>query len=76
MTTFCESKLILIQWLNEEDWIKLMYIQYITYSFLTTTRLHVCGSWNITKQNKIEKIMEFPFIKSPPLWYGSGFFPF
>jgi len=38
------------------------------------TRLHVCGSWNITKQKKIEKIMQCPFVKSPPLWYGSGFF--
>jgi hypothetical protein len=35
-----ESKLILIQWLDENDWIKLMYIQYITYSFSTTIRLH------------------------------------
>jgi hypothetical protein len=38
-------------------------------------RPHVCGSWNITKQKKIEKIMKCPFIKSPPLWYGSGCFP-
>jgi hypothetical protein len=39
-----ESKLILTQWLNEKDWIKLMYIQYIIYSFSTTIRLHVCDS--------------------------------
>jgi hypothetical protein len=36
---------------------------------------HIYGSWNITKQKKIEKIMQCPFIKSLPLWYGSGFFP-
>jgi len=35
---------------------------------------HVCGSWNITKQKKIEKIMQCPSIKSPILSYGSGFF--
>ncbi len=37
-------------------------------------RPHVCASWNISKQKKIEKIMQCPFIKSPPLWYGSDFF--
>jgi hypothetical protein len=30
--------------------------------------------WNITKYMKIEKIMQCPSIKSPPLWYGSHFF--
>jgi hypothetical protein len=39
-----ELKLILIQQLHEKDWIKLIYIQYITYIFSTTIRLHVCGS--------------------------------
>jgi hypothetical protein len=39
-----ELKLILIQQLDEKDWIKLMYIQYITYIFSTTIRPHVCGS--------------------------------
>ncbi len=58
-----ESKLILIQWLNEEDWIKLMYVQYVTYSFSMTIRPHVCCSWNITKQKKIEKIMQCPCYK-------------
>jgi hypothetical protein len=24
---------------------------------------------------RIEKIMQCPSMKSPPLWYGSGFFP-
>jgi hypothetical protein len=28
-----ESKLILIQQLDEEDWIKSMYIKYITHNF-------------------------------------------
>jgi hypothetical protein len=51
-----------------------MYIEYITYKFSTTLRPHVYDSWNITKQKKIEKIMQCPFKKSPPLWYGSGFF--
>jgi hypothetical protein len=51
-----------------------MYIQYITHSFSTAIRPHVCDSWNITKDNKIEKIIQCPSIKSPPFWYGSGFF--
>jgi hypothetical protein len=34
---------------------------------------HVYDSWNITKQKKIEKIMQCPSIKPPALWYGSGF---
>jgi hypothetical protein len=45
-----------------------------TYNFSATIGLHVYDSWNITKQKKIEKIMQCPSIKSPPLWYGSGFF--
>jgi len=53
---------------------KLMYIQYITYSFSMAIGPHVCGSWNITKQKKNERIMQCPFIKSLFLWYGSGFF--
>jgi len=69
-----ESKLILIQWLYEENWIKLMYIQYIIYSFSMAIGPHVYGSWNITKQKKIETIMQFPFFKSPFLSYGSSFF--
>jgi hypothetical protein len=69
-----KSKLFLIQRLDEEDWIKSMYIEYITYSFSTAIGPHVCDSWNITKQKEIEKVMQCPFIKSPPLWYGSGFF--
>jgi hypothetical protein len=69
-----ESKLILIQWLDEENWIKFMYIQYIIYSFSMAIKLHVCGSLNITKLKKIEKKMQCPSIKSPPLWYGNVFF--
>jgi hypothetical protein len=51
-----------------------MYTKYIIYSFSTATGLHVYDSWNITKQKKIEKIIQFPSIKSPPFWYGSDFF--
>jgi hypothetical protein len=51
-----------------------MYIKYITYTFSTAIRPHVCDSWNITKKMKIEIIIKCPFIKLPPLWYGSGFF--
>jgi hypothetical protein len=39
-----ESKLILTQWLDEEDWIKSMYIEYITYNFSTAIRPHVDDS--------------------------------
>jgi hypothetical protein len=69
-----ESKLIFIQQLNEEDWIKSMYTQYITYSFSMARGPHVCDPWNITKQKEIEKIMQCPSIKSPSLWYDSDFF--
>jgi len=51
-----------------------MYTKYITYSFSTTTGPCVYDSWNITKQEEIEKIMWCPSIKCPLLWYGSGFF--
>ncbi len=34
---------------------------------------HVCDSWNIANQKEIEKIMQWPSIKSPPLWYDNGF---
>jgi hypothetical protein len=69
-----ESKLIFIQRLAEGNCIQLMYIQYITYNFSMAIGPHVCDSWNITKQKKFKKIIQFPSIKSPPLWYGSGFF--
>ncbi len=51
-----------------------MYTKYISYNFSMATRPHVCDSWNITKQKEIEKIMQCPSIKSPPLQYGNGFF--
>jgi hypothetical protein len=50
-----------------------MYIEYITYSFSMAIQPHVYDSWNITRQKKTEKIVQCPFIKSPLLWYGSGF---
>jgi hypothetical protein len=39
-----ESKLSLIQWLDEEDWIKSICIKYITYILSTAIGLHVCDS--------------------------------
>ncbi len=50
-----------------------MYIEYEYYNFSITIGSHVYDSWNTTKQKKIEKIMQCPSIKSPPLWYGNGF---
>jgi len=34
---------------------KLMYTHYIIYIFPMAIGPHVCGSWNITEQKKIEK---------------------
>jgi hypothetical protein len=42
--------------------------------FFNRHKAHVYGSWNITKQNKIEEIMQCPFIKFPTIWYGNDFF--
>jgi hypothetical protein len=53
-----------------------MYIKYITYICSTIIRFHVYGSWNITKQKKIEKLMQCLFVKSPPLSYGKVKFSF
>ncbi len=39
-----KSRLISIQRLDEEDWIKSMYTTYIMCSFLLAIGLHVCGS--------------------------------
>jgi hypothetical protein len=50
-----ESNLILIQWLDDDNWIKLIYIQYIINSFSITIGPHVYDSWHITKQKKIKK---------------------
>jgi hypothetical protein len=57
MITFWNSKLILIQRLDEKDWIKLICIEYIFYNFSMAIGLHVCGSQNNTEQKKTEKIM-------------------
>ncbi len=70
------SKLILILWLDEEDWIKSMYIEYITYNFSVAIGPHIYDSWNITKQKKFENLMQCPSIKSPLLWNDSFFFFF
>jgi len=51
-----------------------MYIEYIIYNFSTTIRPHICDSWNITPKT-IEKIMQCPSMKSPPLCYGSEIIP-
>jgi hypothetical protein len=39
-----KSRLILIQWLDEKDWINSMYTTYIMCNFLSAISLHVCGS--------------------------------
>jgi hypothetical protein len=39
-----ESKLSLIQWLDEKNLIKSMCIKYITYIFSIAIGPHVCGS--------------------------------
>jgi hypothetical protein len=44
LKAYFESKLNLIQWLNEEIWIKSMCIKYITYIFSMAIGPHVCGS--------------------------------
>jgi hypothetical protein len=50
-----------------------MYIEYIIYNFLTTIGPHVFDSWNIIKEKEIEKLMQWPSIKSPPFLYRTGF---
>jgi hypothetical protein len=52
-----ESKLILIQWLDEDYWIIVMYLKYITYNFFMAIGPHVYGLWKIIKQKKNEKII-------------------
>jgi hypothetical protein len=59
---------LLIQRLDEEYWIKSMYIKYIT--FWMVIRPHFCDSWNIAKQKKNEKILQCLSIKSPLLYNG------
>jgi hypothetical protein len=55
---------------------KINVYKVLTYNFSTAIGPHVYGSYNITKQNKIEKIMQCPSIKSFYFQYGSGFFFF
>jgi len=49
-----------------------MYTEYIIYNFSMAIGPHFYDSCNITK--KIKRIMQCPSIKSPLVWYGSGFF--
>jgi hypothetical protein len=63
-----ESELTLIQWLNEEYYIKPMYIKYITYDFSIAIGLHVCGSRNITKQFIKKNAMPIYKISSSLIW--------
>ncbi len=67
-----ESKLILIQQLDEEDWIKSMYIKYSLYFFDGHRALCL---WFMKKYQieKNENIMQIPFFKSLLLLYGIGF---
>jgi hypothetical protein len=44
-----------------------MYTEYITYNFSMAIGPDVYDSWNITKQKKNEKIMQYPSIKYLPL---------
>ncbi len=46
-----ESKLILIQQLDEEDWVKSMYIEYISYNFSVAIGPHVYMKHYQTKKN-------------------------
>jgi hypothetical protein len=48
--------------------------KYITYNFSTTKGPYVYDSWSFIKNIFFEKIMQCPPIKSPPIWYGNGFF--
>jgi hypothetical protein len=56
--------------IDEKDWIKLMYVEYIIYIVSTSIGPYVCNSWNITKKIKI---MQCSSIKSSPLSYINGF---
>jgi hypothetical protein len=49
------SQLILIEGLDEEDWIKSMYIQYIIHSLFTATSLHVLFTTHYQAKEKLEK---------------------
>ncbi len=62
----------MVRW---RGWNKIKVYRIYNLHFFTTIKPHVCASWNITKQKKTEKIMQFPSIKYFLLWYGNGFFP-
>jgi hypothetical protein len=70
MTTFWNSKSTLSQNLDPmvrwrgSDKIDVPIIYNL--QFFMAIKPHVYSSWNITKQKKIEKIMQCPFIKSFP----------
>jgi hypothetical protein len=55
------SQLILIEGLDEEDWIKSMYIQYIIHSLFTATRLHVLFTTHYQAKEKLEKNVIFNY---------------
>jgi hypothetical protein len=51
-----------------------MYTNYITYSFSTTIGPNMFMIHEtLPKKTKVEKMMQYLSIKSPLLWYGSGF---
>jgi hypothetical protein len=55
LKVYIESNLSLIQWLDEENWIKSMCIKYIMYIFPMAIGPHIYGSLHITKPKKNEK---------------------
>ncbi len=60
-----ESKLSLIHWLNEEDWIKSMCIKNITYIFLMAIgRMFVIHD---TLPNQINNNNNNKYIQCPPI---------
>jgi len=66
-----QSKSMLIQWLNEKDWIKSMYKKYIIY-----IKSYVYGSCNNTKQEQTKKKKGMFNYKISSSLYVSGFFFF
>jgi len=74
----CKLKLdeIKTSWVQQNHVVplKMVYVQNVLIIFSTTIGPHIYGSWNITKHMKIEKLMQCPSIKSPPVWYCNVFF--
>ncbi len=52
-----ESNLILIQWLDEEDWIKSMYIRYIIYTFSTAIGPDVVIHNTLLNKRRMKKLL-------------------